>query len=70
MPIDTVIHQPVGSGIGFVDDDPSIFESDIEKIAAGRTTLGCNPPANDRFCPDDLVTREVMAAFLARALDL
>lgn len=54
----------------FCDDDKSIFESDIEKIAAGGITLGCNPPANDRFCPEDRVTRGAMAAFLARALDL
>src|SRR5690606_9784835 len=31
-------------------------------------TRGCNPPANDRFCPDDHVTRGQMAAFLVRAL--
>ncbi|MDH5294435.1 MAG: hypothetical protein OEW91_12190, partial [Acidimicrobiia bacterium] len=31
---------------------------------------GCNPPTNDLFCPDDFVTREQMAAFLHRALDL
>jgi len=54
----------------FCDDDNSIFESDIEKIAAAGITLGCNPPANDRFCPEDRVTRGAMAAFLARALDL
>src|SRR5690606_1831895 len=29
---------------------------------------GCNPPRNDRFCPDDYVTRRQMAAFLHRAL--
>ena len=54
----------------FVDDDESIFESDIEKLAAAGITKGCNPPVNDRFCPNDPVTREQMAAFLVRALDL
>ena len=54
----------------FVDDDGSIFESDIEKLAAAGVTLGCNPPANDRFCPDDPVRRDQMASFLARALGL
>jgi hypothetical protein len=29
-------------------------------------TLGCNPPTNDEYCPDDLVTRGQMAAFLKR----
>ncbi len=55
---------------GFVDDDDSIFETDIEKLATARITLGCNPPGNDRFCPDDPVTRGQMAAFLVRALHL
>ncbi len=54
----------------FVDDDTSIFESDIEAIAAAGVTLGCNPPDNDRFCPGDPVTRAQMAAFLTRALGL
>jgi hypothetical protein len=52
----------------FVDDDGSIFEADIEKLAAAGITKGCNPPANDRFCPQAPVTREQMAAFLVRAL--
>ena len=32
-------------------------------------TLGCNPPNNNRFCPDDYVTRGQMAAFLKRAIE-
>ncbi len=60
-----------GAGsVDFVDDDGSTFESDIEKMAAAGITQGCNPPTNNRFCPDDRVTRGVMAAFLARALHL
>ncbi len=51
----------------FIDDDGSIFEADIEKLAAAGVTLGCNPPANDRFCPDDYVLRQQMASFLGRA---
>ena len=57
-----------GTGNLFVDDDGSIFEPDIEKLAAAGVTQGCNPPENDRFCPNDLVTRAQMAAFLHRAL--
>ncbi len=52
----------------FADDDDSVFELDIEKLAAAGVTKGCNPPANDRFCPNDPVTRGQMAAFLHRAL--
>ncbi len=54
----------------FTDDDGHLFESDIERIAAQGVTLGCNPPTNDRFCPNRPVTRGAMASFLARALDL
>ena len=59
-----------GGSTDFVDDDGSTFEADIEKLAAAGITKGCNPPANDRFCPKDYVTRETMAAFLVRAMPL
>ncbi|HLT96616.1 MAG TPA: S-layer homology domain-containing protein [Acidimicrobiia bacterium] len=52
----------------FIDDDTSVFEGDIERLAAAGITRGCNPPENNRFCPDDPVTRGQMAAFLHRAL--
>ena len=51
----------------FIDDDTSIFEASIEWMAAKGITSGCNPPRNDRFCPDDFVTRGQMAAFYSRA---
>jgi hypothetical protein len=54
----------------FIDDDASIFEADIEKVAAAGVTVGCNPPINDRFCPNDRLTRAQMATLLARALEL
>jgi hypothetical protein len=53
----------------FSDDDASVFETDIEKLAASGITAGCNA-AGTRFCPDQRVTRGQMAAFLVRALDL
>jgi hypothetical protein len=58
-----------GGGNRFVDDDDSVFESAIDKLAAAGVTQGCNPPVNDRFCPDDTVTRGQLAAFLNRALE-
>jgi hypothetical protein len=54
----------------FVDDDDSIFQTDIERLAAAGITRGCNPPDNNRFCPGDPVTRGHMAAFLHRAAPL
>ena len=57
-----------GTGDRFVDDDETIFERDIDRLAAAGITRGCNPPENDRFCPDRNVTRGEMAAFLRRGL--
>jgi len=54
----------------FTDDDGNVHESNIEAIAAKGITLGCNPPDNSRYCPDDSVTRGAMAAFIARAMGL
>lgn len=45
-----------------------MFEGDIDRLAAAGVTVGCNPPANDRPCPDEPVTRGLMAAFLVRAM--
>lgn len=44
----------------------NIFHADIDWLADAGVTRGCNPPANDEFCPKDVVTRETMAAFLHR----
>lgn len=53
----------------FTDDDGSIFEADIQALAAAGITLGCNLEGTE-FCPADPVTRGQIAAFLDRALDL
>jgi hypothetical protein len=63
-----VAETPPLKPVRFLDDDDSIFEGDIEWIAARGITRGCNPPKNDRYCPDNYVTRGQMAAFLVRAL--
>ncbi|MEA3502581.1 MAG: S-layer homology domain-containing protein, partial [Actinomycetota bacterium] len=60
---------PAGSA-EFTDTAGSIHASDIERLAAAGITKGCNPPTNDRYCPSATVTREQMASFLVRALDL
>jgi hypothetical protein len=62
---------PVGAADDrFTDDDASVHEADIDAIATAGITLGCNPPANDRFCPERAITRAEMATFLVRALRL
>jgi hypothetical protein len=54
----------------FLDDDGSQFEESINKLASHDITLGCNPPANDMFCPDRTLTRGEMASFFTRAKGL
>ena len=51
----------------FTDDETSIHEADINAIAAAGITGGC---AATRYCPRSPVTREQMASFLVRALNL
>jgi len=58
------------TGTDFFDDDTgSVFENAINKIAAVGVTEGCNPPANDNFCPSNRVTRGEMAAFIKRSVE-
>ncbi len=61
---------PPSSESSFVDVAGSVFVDDINWLVEEGITQGCNPPKNDRFCPDDEVTRDQMATFLARALGL
>ncbi len=65
--LNRALDLPSGGGDVFVDDDDSIFETDIEALALSGITKGCNPPTNDEFCPEAPVTRAQMAAFLHRA---
>jgi hypothetical protein len=54
----------------FGDDGGHIFERAINALGAARITLGCNPPDNSMFCPDDPIRRDQMATFLVRAREL
>lgn len=51
----------------FTDDETSVHEADINRLAAAGIAAGCTPTT---FCPKQVVTREQMASFLARALEL
>ncbi len=62
--------EELAPGGTFLDDDEMQQEGFIEALAATGITKGCNPPANDLFCPDESVTRGQIASFLVRALDL
>jgi hypothetical protein len=60
-------HNYVGQ---FYDDENSVQQANIDKIYQAGITRGCNPPANNRYCPDDPVSRGAMAAFIKRWFDL
>jgi hypothetical protein len=53
----------------YIDDGASEFEGDIESLVGAGIVVPCNA-SGDRFCPDDEVTREVMAQFLVQAFGL
>jgi parallel beta helix pectate lyase-like protein/polysaccharide lyase-like protein/S-layer family protein len=57
-------------GSGFRDTGGNVHAANVDKLAFAGITKGCNPPDNNRFCPDDNVSRGQMAAFLDRALNL
>lgn len=58
---------PAATTDHFDDDQGSIFEDDINRVAEAGITLGCGERT---YCPDAGVTRGAMAAFLSRALGL
>lgn len=51
----------------FTDDNDSIYQSAINSLAALGVTNGCG---DGLFCPDSVMSRAQVAAFLSRALDL
>ena len=58
---------PPASQDYFTDDEDSFAEDDINRLAEAGITTGCTATT---FCPKQTVTREQMAAFLDRALNL
>jgi TolB protein len=58
---------PAATQDWFTDDETSIHESNINRIAEAGIASGCG---GTNYCPKAIVTREQMASFLARALDL
>jgi glucose/arabinose dehydrogenase len=61
------LHLPATSGDFFTDDETSVHEADINRVAAAGITTGCAP---NRYCPKATVTRQEMASFLVRAYAL
>ncbi|MDF2729616.1 MAG: S-layer y domain [Acidimicrobiia bacterium] len=46
--------------------DDHTFHDAIAWMKDNGVTVGCNPPANTNYCPEDNVTRAQMAAFMRR----
>ncbi|HVR77972.1 MAG TPA: S-layer homology domain-containing protein [Acidimicrobiia bacterium] len=65
-----ILELPVASKDYFSDDQGSTFEGVINRLAEARIARGCNPPANDRYCPDQTMIRAEFATMLSRALGL
>lgn len=63
----TLSLSPVVIPDSFVDDKGSPHEGDINAVAKASITKGCEV---GYFCPGAVVSREQMASFLARALQL
>jgi hypothetical protein len=51
----------------FNDDEDSVHEAAINRLAKARITTGCSA---NKFCPTANVTRGMMATFLVRGFDL
>ena len=54
--------------VSFVDAIGNPYEAEINILGDTGISKGCNPPTNDRFCPDRTVLRQEMASFLIRAV--
>jgi hypothetical protein len=63
------LNLPITDGTDtFSDDDASVFEAEIEALAAAGITHGCDPPENTSFCPEAAVSRGQMVALMHRAI--
>jgi hypothetical protein len=62
-----VLDLPPADHDYYWDDAGSVHEASINALAAAGITRGCAP---GRYCPSGTVTREQMASFLSRTLEL
>ena len=63
------LELPAATDDFFVDDEGSVYEDAINRLAEAGITRGCDP-GGGLFCPDRSVSRAQMASFLVRALGL
>ena len=65
--LDRTLHLPTTSLDFFSDDNGTMFEADINRLAAAGITVGCGPSI---YCPSAPVGRDQMASFLVRAASI
>ena len=65
--LDGALKFPAATRDYFSDDNGSVHEDAINRLAEAGITGGCG---DDQYCPEDLISRAHMAVFLDRALDL
>jgi len=63
--VNRALALPGAGGDYFVDDDASLFQSDINALAEAGITYGCG---SDAFCPSVAATRSEAATFVVRAM--
>ena len=68
--ISRILELPPPSGDYFSDDQGNTFEGVINRLAEANIAKGCNPPTNNRYCPERTMTRVEFTTMLARALRL
>jgi hypothetical protein len=65
--LERALGLPPATSAPFSDTEGHTFASSINAIAEAGITTGC---AEGLYCPEELVSREQMASFLARAFEL
>jgi hypothetical protein len=65
--ISRMFELPASSADAFTDDEGSMHEADINRVAAAGIAGGCTTTT---YCPSRQVTRAEMTSFLARAMAL
>ena len=60
----------IANGVPADSSTPPQAYDAINRIAQAGITVGCDPPTNNNFCPDRILTRAEMATMLTRALGL
>lgn len=59
-----------GANDWFSDDNGSVFEADINRLASFGVAMSCGSSGDNTFCPADTISRGQLAAWTVRAFNL